>query len=195
MYYILDDLGYIEEVSTHYIERDSKTCTEYTGAIPTGYETLDDWVLNANIRAYKLNASGNLVYDANRDAALQAEYNASLLPNEFILYENGSGSTGTITLNDSTVNYKRIDIFFMDDWGIRSYISTEGLGTGSVNGAAINLTVNRYISSSLALTFFSKLVRTSGNTIVPDSNYTGQYDSTYSGATNIIKIFKVVGYK
>jgi hypothetical protein len=73
MFYILDELSYIEEVSTHYIERDNKTCTEYTGAIPEGYETLDDWVLNANIRAYKI-VSNNLIYDADRAAALENEW-------------------------------------------------------------------------------------------------------------------------
>lgn len=75
MFYILDDLGYIEEVSTHYIERDNKTCTEYAGAIPEEFETYDDWALNANIRAYKLDADGNLIFDADRDAALQEEFN------------------------------------------------------------------------------------------------------------------------
>jgi hypothetical protein len=74
MFYILDELSYIEEVSTHYIERDNKTCTEYTGAIPEGYETYDEWALNANIRAYKLDANGNLMFDADRNAALQEEY-------------------------------------------------------------------------------------------------------------------------
>jgi hypothetical protein len=87
MFYILDELGYIEEVSTHYIERDNKTCTEYAGAIPEGYETLDDWVLNANIRAYKLDADGNLIFDADRDAALQEEYNTE--PKEPTCYYDG----------------------------------------------------------------------------------------------------------
>lgn len=73
MFYILDSSGYIEEVSTHYIERENKTCAEYTGAVPSGYDTLDDWVLNANVRAYKI-SSGNLVYDADRDAALTAQW-------------------------------------------------------------------------------------------------------------------------
>lgn len=73
MFYILDSSGFIEEVSTHYIERDNKTCTEYTGAVPSGYDSLDDWVLNANIRTYKI-VSGNLTYDANRDAALTEQW-------------------------------------------------------------------------------------------------------------------------
>jgi hypothetical protein len=50
-----------------------KSCNEYTGAIPEGYESLDDWVLNANIRAYKI-ANKNLVFDATRDAELEAEW-------------------------------------------------------------------------------------------------------------------------
>lgn len=73
MRYILDDLGYIEAVSCTYIECSNKSCTEYIGAIPEGYETLDDWVLNANIRAYKI-VDNNLVYDANRAAALEEEW-------------------------------------------------------------------------------------------------------------------------
>lgn len=74
MFYILDNLGYIEATSSHYIECDNKTCTEYKGAIPDGYDSLDDWVLNANIRAYKIDTSGNLAFDSAREAALQEEY-------------------------------------------------------------------------------------------------------------------------
>jgi hypothetical protein len=73
MKYILDDLGFIEAVSYHPIECDNKTWLEYTGAIPEGYESLDDWILNANIRAYKI-VENNLTYDAARDAALEAEW-------------------------------------------------------------------------------------------------------------------------
>lgn len=75
MRYILDDLGYIETVSSHLVECNNKGCTAYTGAIPEGYETLEEWACNANIRAYKLDADGNLIFDADRDAALQEEFN------------------------------------------------------------------------------------------------------------------------
>ncbi|MBO5843440.1 MAG: hypothetical protein J6Q96_01070 [Bacteroidales bacterium] len=74
MFYILDDLGYIEETSSHYIERDEKTCTEYTGTIPEGYDSLEEWALYANIRAYKLDTNRNLIFDEIRDAELQEEY-------------------------------------------------------------------------------------------------------------------------
>lgn len=73
MRYILDDLGYIEAVSCTYIECNNKGCTEYTGTIPEGYESYAQWAEEANIRAYKI-VDNNLVYDANRAAALEEEW-------------------------------------------------------------------------------------------------------------------------
>lgn len=49
-------------------------CQKYTGAVPDGYESCEDWFVNCeNKNAYKL-VNGNLVYDAQRDAELQAQY-------------------------------------------------------------------------------------------------------------------------
>ena len=72
MRYILNDSGYIEAVSfNNLLECQNKTCTEYTGTIPTGYESLAEWSENANINAYKI-VDGNLIYDSNEDTRLQA---------------------------------------------------------------------------------------------------------------------------
>ena len=83
MRYILDDLGYIETVTFGGpVTCNNKSCTEYAGETPEGYDSLEEWDENANIRAYKI-VDGNLVYDANRDAEIQmqceieAEKNAS----------------------------------------------------------------------------------------------------------------------
>ena len=73
MRYILDDLGYIEVVSSYLMACNNKSCTEYTGTIPEGYETLEEWAINSNIRAYKI-VDGNLTYDADRDSELQEEW-------------------------------------------------------------------------------------------------------------------------
>ncbi len=73
MKYILDSSGYVESASCNPISCDDKVSQEYKGSIPSGYSSLDEWILNANIRAYKI-SSGNLVYDSARDAALQAEW-------------------------------------------------------------------------------------------------------------------------
>lgn len=74
MKYILDNNNYIEEVVFGAsVECNNKSCTEYTGNIPTGYTSLENWADSANIRAYKI-VNGNLVYDSAKDAELQAKW-------------------------------------------------------------------------------------------------------------------------
>lgn len=74
MRYILDNEGYIESIAFgSYIECNNKSCTEYTGSIPTGYNSLCEWADNANIRAYYL-VDGNLTYDSVKDQELQAKW-------------------------------------------------------------------------------------------------------------------------
>lgn len=71
MRYILNDSGFIETISfTYEIECNNKTCIEYTGSVPTGYESLAIWSETANINAYKI-VDGNLTYDSDEDARLQ----------------------------------------------------------------------------------------------------------------------------
>lgn len=102
MRYILDDLGYIEEISFGgYIECNNKTCTEYTGAIPEGYDSLIDWVEKANIRAYKL-VDGNLVFDETRAAELEKEYRIYKDPK--IVYDI------TLTENTDIIEAKGLDM-------------------------------------------------------------------------------------
>lgn len=67
MRYKIDNEGYITDV---YFNCHTGTCNEYTGEIPSGYETLLEWSEKANIQAYKL-VDGNLVYDPNRDEELR----------------------------------------------------------------------------------------------------------------------------
>lgn len=78
MRYILDEDGYILNV---YFGCFGVNCTEYTGTIPEGYDSLIDWVENANIRAYKI-VDGNLVYDEARKTELE-----ELLKKENVLWE------------------------------------------------------------------------------------------------------------
>lgn len=83
MMYILDDLGYIQEFSSNHISCNNKNCIEYKGTIPSGYSSLEDWAINANIRAYKI-VNGNLSYDDNRDRELQEEYKTDIT-NEIVI--------------------------------------------------------------------------------------------------------------
>ena len=63
MRYRLDGGGYVLAVAFGcYLDN----CMEYTGTIPAGYKSLDDWATNACIQAYYIDRNGNLVLDFER---------------------------------------------------------------------------------------------------------------------------------
>lgn len=71
MRYILNSEGYVSEtIFGGEIICNNNSCTEYTGNVPSGYTTLEEWNDNANIQAYKI-VDGNLVYDSDKDKELQ----------------------------------------------------------------------------------------------------------------------------
>ena len=70
MRYDIDSNNYITNV---YFNCNSGTCVEYTGSIPDGYTSLEEWASNSNIQAYKI-VDGNLVYDSARDEELQEQW-------------------------------------------------------------------------------------------------------------------------
>ena len=105
MRYILDNDGYVELCSETHIECNGRGCTEYTGKVPTGYESLEDWAINANIRAYKI-VEGNLVYDANRCSVLEAQFEKEAEDNRYVCHKEISNITN-LTKTDSVDAYKR----------------------------------------------------------------------------------------
>lgn len=76
----------------------SGSCTEYTGTVPEGYETLEDWATNANIQAYKI-VDGNLVYDDAKNTELERLLD---LQSKKILYDDyyGMAANHTIKLSE-----------------------------------------------------------------------------------------------
>lgn len=85
MRYILDESGYIDSVSCTPFNCKDKSCQEYTGTIPSGYDSLQEWAINANIRAYKI-VDNNLVYDEAKDAELCEKW----ANNGAIIFDSGS---------------------------------------------------------------------------------------------------------
>ena len=74
MQYILDDNGYVYNAALGCtIECEQYgPCTEYMGAVPVDYTSIEEWLDNANINAYKI-VSGNLVLDPVKLAELESE--------------------------------------------------------------------------------------------------------------------------
>ena len=63
MRYKLNGEGYVESVAFGcYLNN----CTEYTGKIPSGYNSLEEWASYARINAYLINSDGDLVLDISR---------------------------------------------------------------------------------------------------------------------------------
>ena len=57
-----------------YVECEYGTCQEYTGAIPTGFSSYEDWFVNCECKnAWKM-VDNNLVYDENKYNELQKLY-------------------------------------------------------------------------------------------------------------------------
>lgn len=110
-----------------------------------------------------------------------------------VLYSNSSGSTGTITLNETANNFSMIEIFYGKD--SQGYDSTKIF---LPNGKTASLTATNMYSTT-GIQTATKLVTISGTSVTPNTSRCGYVNSDGSGlktaAENAIKIRYVVGYK
>ena len=75
-----------------YIECEYGTCQEYTGVIPLGYSSYEDWFANCNCRnAYKL-VNGNLVLDTDKEAELKMKIEQETVDNTPLLHKDLYGT-------------------------------------------------------------------------------------------------------
>lgn len=108
------------------------------------------------------------------------------------LYDNASGSTGTITLSQNASNYKYLEIFFTDNNGeLGGYTKIHAPYTKVVNLSIIEAGGT---STYIRRTSYS----ISGNTITPDVTNAGYArlsgtELTHTFGTNYIKITRIVG--
>jgi hypothetical protein len=186
MKYILDSSGYVESASCNPISCDDKVSQEYTGSIPSGYDSLDDWILNANIRAYKI-TNGNLVYDAARDEALQAEW--ALEGKEVVLFESENGVGGNITLKDDYTNYSELEITAKSNGSVWQ---TFKVPTTQTKFRICIVDNNGSGSNAWLKTAFYEL---SGKTITCTDYFWKNINGNNYGAENTITIYKITGYR
>lgn len=110
MRYILDDNGYIEACSCTPFNCNDKSCQEYTGTIPEGYNSLKEWACTANIGAYKI-VDGNLTYDATRNAEIEAE--KEKFGPEYDLSKYKTSAVSTIARSKCVEKNKRVVLSFI----------------------------------------------------------------------------------
>lgn len=159
MRYILDNDGYVELFSATPMFCNGRGCTEYTGEVPVGYESVEDWAINANIRAYKI-VDGNLVYDPNRCSILEAQYEKEAEDNRYVCHKEISNITN-IVKTDSVDAYKR------STTGL-SYL-LEVTDSNKFASEYIKLVANENLTGSVTLKF------NNGNLLTNDA--TSKYES------------------
>ena len=112
---------------------------------------------------------------------------------DIVLYENNSGSTGTITLSDTAENYYYLEIFYRNNDGFNSSTKVpnpNGKDVVLVSTNPANTNGNAYLKSTQ--------LSISGTKITPEkysevSMFTGG-DLSINTSTNRISIVKVLGW-
>lgn len=115
-------------------------------------------------------------------------------PTGTVLYENSNGTNGTVTLSETTANYKRIVIHYFDNNGYRDTVSVDDPNTKSVSMHTIWHRLNQtklYIKVTQALISDSSIIPAgnNGQTII------AQNAASVENGSQLIYIWKVVGYK
>lgn len=112
------------------------------------------------------------------------------------LYYNSSGTTGTVTLNETSSNFSFIDIFYVDtltnrqnskriDLNVSKNFVLDGMSYDSSSQISINYTTNYSISGTN--------ITVSSHASFNRSYHTGVIAGDVN--TNLVKILKVVGYR
>lgn len=80
MRYIVNSDGYLMQVSFGAdIACDGQNCTEYTGTVPDGYDSLEDWYSQESEKLYRWKiSSGNLTLDSSATAPVDTDSLAAL---------------------------------------------------------------------------------------------------------------------
>lgn len=85
MRYDKDAKGYIKNC---YWGCYTGTCVEYTGTVPTGYSSLENWADSVILNAWYINSSGNLALDSAREAELRAKQEQETVDYTPIVYKD-----------------------------------------------------------------------------------------------------------
>ena len=114
------------------------------------------------------------------------------------LYDNSSGTTGTVTLSETAANFSYLEIFYGKSEGNPIYRNS--VKVNAPNGKITNLLIAYNIYSGSMSQLQSKCVSISGTSVANTSNTTG-YVNLYNGRSvewgnsNEIKIYKIIGYR
>lgn len=151
----------------------------------SNWGTNNDYYPDMSFIAY-WNGAYNSGNNSNLTYCSQGEIQAKPIS----LYDNSSGTTGTVSLSQNVSNFKYIEIFYKDDWAQKK---SDRIYKPTENRAQL-LTCRIVSNNSIFMRY--KDVAISGTTITNDmvGNYTS-WDNNTKDTTNNVSIYKVLGYK
>jgi hypothetical protein len=108
------------------------------------------------------------------------------------LYENSSGTTGTVTLNETVANFSYIEIFYSDN----NTIGHKSTKVVSPNNKIVQLSCIEPNDTPRTYIRATRYAISGTNLTVGTSTYTTLYEGgTGVTSSNYIKIIKVIGYR
>lgn len=151
-----------------------------------------DWVKQLWYRAGTNNSNDWQIFVRTKSATLDWSDWRELQTKERTLYENNSGTTGTVTLSDSTANYRYIEIYYKTN---DNYFGSTKVY--DANGKNVVLLLSNPTNNSARSYLKSTQYNISGTKLTPQKYSEVRLDAggvTVDEASNLISIVKVVGW-
>ena len=149
------------------------------------YNTEQDRLATLSMLSY-WNGAYNSGNNSNLTYCSQGEIQAKPI----ILYNNSSGTTGTVTLSQSVANFTYIEVYYKDDYNYCGMTKVY-----RANGQTAMLTASRIASNNSAF-IKSRNVKLNGTQITTEYNGNwSSWNNSTSDTKTYISIYKVNGYK
>ena len=137
----------------------------------------------------------NGAYDSGNHSNLTYSSEGQIQAKPTSLYDNSSGTTGTVTLSQSAANFKYIEIFYNDGTGFGNvYHSTKIYGN---NKTAALFSIASSDDSKMSMRYSTVNALVNNTSIKISHGYAGWFNIEGASWWNVkeIKIVKVLGYK
>lgn len=109
-----------------------------------------------------------------------------------VLYDNSSGTYGTVTLSSSSANFNYLEIYYQLNDRTYAYNCTK---VHAPNGKSVNLDVTWFSGTTYGVYVHTKTVKISGTSITKThEGWEYIYNDRYTTASDQIRIVKVIGY-
>lgn len=185
--------GYLNGNATNVTQKKSLTKQSHSN-----FGTNNGYVPDMSFIAY-----WNGAYANNNASNLQYAYQGAIQCKPKELYNNADGTNGTVTLNETSVDFSRLTIYYytIQD-GVAGRVGYNSISICSPNGKSLLLSSAFPDTASKYATVYTKKINISGKNITVDGTRKPYYANIYADAnsgwgkqTNNIYIIRVEGYK